>query len=249
MLYCGEYADRESGLIYLRNRYYDPTQGRFITEDPIRDGTNWYVYCENNPVMYTDPLGLKRTKELISTGGGSYTDVVMIQVRLTVLGYTDENGNKLTFDGQFGTHTKAAVKKFQRAQGLDVDGIVGDMTWEALGFDLDVDTSSWIQESNLPLTGEPNSTATKYGNDGEVVQKRTYGSDGKAREDEDFTDHGNSKKHPKVPHKHKWGWDGDKPMRGAAYEMTPEELSRFAFELNVAVTGSLFRAFIPIPIG
>ncbi len=58
LLYCGEYADRESGLIYLRNRYYDPTQGRFITEDPVRDGTNWYVYCENNPVMYVDLWGL-----------------------------------------------------------------------------------------------------------------------------------------------------------------------------------------------
>ena len=29
-----------------------------ITEDPVRDGTNWYVYCENNPVNYIDPSGL-----------------------------------------------------------------------------------------------------------------------------------------------------------------------------------------------
>ncbi|MBE7050175.1 MAG: RHS repeat-associated core domain-containing protein [Ruminococcaceae bacterium] len=56
--YCGEYYDEESGLIYLRNRYYDPSIGRFITEDPIRDGLNWYVYCGNNPVMYVDPNGL-----------------------------------------------------------------------------------------------------------------------------------------------------------------------------------------------
>ena len=27
--------------------YYDPSTGRFISEDPIRDGLNWYVYCEN----------------------------------------------------------------------------------------------------------------------------------------------------------------------------------------------------------
>ena len=57
LLYCGEYYDAESGFIYLRNRYYEPSIGRFITEDPVRDGTNWYVYCENNPVMYTDPTG------------------------------------------------------------------------------------------------------------------------------------------------------------------------------------------------
>ena len=57
--YCGEYADRETGLLYLRNRYYDPSTGRFISEDPIRDGTNWYAYANNNPVMYIDPWGLE----------------------------------------------------------------------------------------------------------------------------------------------------------------------------------------------
>ena len=56
--YAGEYHDAESGYIYLRNRYYDPDIGRFITEDPAKDGTNWYVYCGNNPVMFGDPLGL-----------------------------------------------------------------------------------------------------------------------------------------------------------------------------------------------
>ena len=59
--YRGEYADVESGLIYLRARMYDPSTGRFINEDPIRDGLNWYVYCENNPVMFVDPWGLAVT--------------------------------------------------------------------------------------------------------------------------------------------------------------------------------------------
>ena len=57
--YCGEYYDEESGLIYLRNRYYDPTTGRFITEDPARDGMNWYVYCGGNPVNRVDSSGLE----------------------------------------------------------------------------------------------------------------------------------------------------------------------------------------------
>ena len=57
--YCGEYTDKESGLVYLRNRYYDPSTGSFITEDPIKDGNNWYGYCEGNPVNAWDPLGLK----------------------------------------------------------------------------------------------------------------------------------------------------------------------------------------------
>ena len=62
--YSGEYADVESGMIYLRARYYDPGLGRFISEDPIKDGVNWYVYCGGNPVNFVDPLGLaaKMTK-------------------------------------------------------------------------------------------------------------------------------------------------------------------------------------------
>ena len=51
MGYNGEYHDAETGFIYLRARYYDPETGRFICEDPIKDGLNWYAYCGNNPVM------------------------------------------------------------------------------------------------------------------------------------------------------------------------------------------------------
>ena len=42
--YCGEYFDSESESIYLRNRYYSTLSSRFITEAPIKDGLNWYVY-------------------------------------------------------------------------------------------------------------------------------------------------------------------------------------------------------------
>ena len=56
--YNGQYTDDETGLLYLRNRYYDPTIGRFTQEDPAKDGLNWYVYCANDPVNFVDPLGL-----------------------------------------------------------------------------------------------------------------------------------------------------------------------------------------------
>lgn len=54
----GYYAEGESGLLLLEHRYYDPTVGRFITLDPIKDGANWYVYCANNPSNASDPTGL-----------------------------------------------------------------------------------------------------------------------------------------------------------------------------------------------
>ncbi len=64
--YAGEYFDTETDLIYLRNRYYNSSNGRFITEDPIKDGLNWYVYCGGNPVMFADPVGLEK---IVISGG------------------------------------------------------------------------------------------------------------------------------------------------------------------------------------
>jgi RHS repeat-associated protein len=46
------------GAYYLRARYYDPVIGRMFSEDPIRDGFNYYTYCGNNPIMFWDPFGL-----------------------------------------------------------------------------------------------------------------------------------------------------------------------------------------------
>ena len=43
-------------------------------------------------------------------------------------------GYSLAIDGQFGSHTQAAVKDFQSWNGLQVDGIVGAHTWHALGY-------------------------------------------------------------------------------------------------------------------
>ena len=53
----GHVQDDESGLIYMRARYYEPESGRFISEDPARDGSNWYVYVENNSPNSADING------------------------------------------------------------------------------------------------------------------------------------------------------------------------------------------------
>ena len=62
--YRGYYYDTETGLYYLKSRYYDPEVCRFITIDDIAyldpetvNGLNLYAYCGNNPAMNVDPEG------------------------------------------------------------------------------------------------------------------------------------------------------------------------------------------------
>lgn len=45
---------------YYRARYYDPTAGRFVSEDPIgfNGGNNFYAYVDNGPSNQSDPFGL-----------------------------------------------------------------------------------------------------------------------------------------------------------------------------------------------
>ena len=61
--YTGREFDGEGmyDLYYYRARYYDPTQGRFISQDPIEfmaGDFNFYRYVGNSPVNFRDPSGL-----------------------------------------------------------------------------------------------------------------------------------------------------------------------------------------------
>ena len=52
------YMTEGSGLLQLGHRFYWPELGRFITQDPIGDGMNWYEYVDGNPVTRIDPEGM-----------------------------------------------------------------------------------------------------------------------------------------------------------------------------------------------
>ena len=57
--FTGREFDTESSIYFMRARYFDPTTGRFVSEDPARfpGGINFYTYVENNPVNLIDPFG------------------------------------------------------------------------------------------------------------------------------------------------------------------------------------------------
>lgn len=65
-----QYTGRENegnGLYFYRARYYSPLLGRFTTEDPAKDGPNYYAYAADDPINFRDPLGLASTGTLPDT--------------------------------------------------------------------------------------------------------------------------------------------------------------------------------------
>lgn len=74
--YSGEYWDSTMALQYLRERWYDPNAGRFVSKDPYQGSLDYplslnrYSYVVNNPLIYTDPRGHEHRVEGGSSGGG-----------------------------------------------------------------------------------------------------------------------------------------------------------------------------------
>jgi RHS repeat-associated protein len=72
-MYTGQPYSSVTGLYYFGARYYDPTIGRFITEDSYEGDDNdpmtlnRYIYGRDNPERYSDPNG---HWYVVSTGGG-----------------------------------------------------------------------------------------------------------------------------------------------------------------------------------
>ncbi|ABS26524.1 RHS repeat domain-containing protein [Anaeromyxobacter sp. Fw109-5] len=67
LAYAGQHWDADVGLSYAQQRWYDPSVGRFLSEDPLEASDErlmqpgrlaTFVYAAGNPLLYVDPLGL-----------------------------------------------------------------------------------------------------------------------------------------------------------------------------------------------
>jgi RHS repeat-associated protein len=142
--YAGYQYDKETGLYYCNSRMYDPKIARFLQEDTYTGdpndplSLNLYTYCNNEPMMYTDPTGHFGENQVLhksSTG----SDVAEVQRRLKELGYLGFDPNYKA--GEFGSSTEAALVKFKADNGLlDIEDYsmmakVDYKTWQNLHSD------------------------------------------------------------------------------------------------------------------
>ncbi len=120
--YANYYYDSHSGMYYLRNRFYDPSIARFISEDPVKDGLNWYAYCSGNPIAFVDPLGLL-VEILYHTGNSmrnfyGHLDISVDDVVYSFAPYGENNG----LLNMYGEGVIMVVDKDEYIENRNADG-------------------------------------------------------------------------------------------------------------------------------
>ena len=112
-----------------------------LTQDGVVGKSTWYkisyIYVSVTDLAQLTSEGIPQTGTVPYPGtalrqGSTGSDVRQIQTWLNGVSDTTAGVTPLTVDGKFGPATQTAVRAFQKAYGLRVDGIVGRSTWTAL---------------------------------------------------------------------------------------------------------------------
>ncbi|MBT9449494.1 RHS repeat-associated core domain-containing protein [Akkermansia glycaniphila] len=115
--FSSEHHDEDLGLVYYNYRHYNPTDGRWISRDPIAEqgGWNLYGFVNNNAMGVTDQLGLSTDansvvitveRHSVIKNVGVYS-IITVQLPKISLSKSDKDGKlcsrfsgkKLTFYG------------------------------------------------------------------------------------------------------------------------------------------------------
>jgi RHS repeat-associated protein len=104
----------ETGLYYYRARYYHARLQRFASEDPLglRAGFNFYSYVGNDPLRYTDPLGLDKQAP------DNWTPLVQGGPSIILAGMDMSGGRGLHEAGTLGGEAAESIKSGVEFAGL-----------------------------------------------------------------------------------------------------------------------------------
>jgi len=106
------------GFVYLRNRWYDPQTGRFLTQDPIgrAGGVNLYAYAGNNPIAFDDPFGL----------GPEWIEEFLQEEGPEIAAAVEEEGGRISYAWEeLGTKATNALRGSLQSIGSKLNNIVG----------------------------------------------------------------------------------------------------------------------------
>ena len=227
--YCAEQYDNETDSIYLRARYYNPSLGRFTTEDTywnssnriygdkeykegeikypdykaIMQDSNLYSYCIQNPMVYYDRNG----KDAYAVASSWVPTISSVDGPYPYADFAAAVvvAGAVIIDGV--VYTSKEIKKawnaYQNSQKQKYEKAKKDGK-QAPNHSTKKQKSE-KDNTNLPTESEPNSSMDLLNSKGELKQRRYYGSDGKAQKDIDYQ-HGNNNGKHSFPHEHTWDW-------------------------------------------
>jgi RHS repeat-associated protein len=125
--YAGGYSDA-TNLVYLINRYYDPTTGQFVNVDPMVNETGQvYTYAGDDPVNDVDPTGLYWGESLVHKALNIVAVPVYAQYYFAYEAAKAVNDFGCSF-GSVGCATTHALIAVTPIPELEVFGLGGDIT-------------------------------------------------------------------------------------------------------------------------
>lgn len=131
--YTGKELDSETSWYYYGARYYDPTLGRFMSQDPVfrsigagnfvlltdPQALNSYGYARNNPILYVDPDG-RLFERAINFGSGFLN--AWFSNNVFGLGRVDSGGRAYQWGLAAGDAAALVQGAFEVALGLTTAG-------------------------------------------------------------------------------------------------------------------------------
>lgn len=115
-LFHGEYFDYETGLVYLRSRFYQPSTGLFLERDPnpYSDSVNAYAGMMNNPVAFRDPTGAS-VLDVLKVAGRAAVEAASKGARAIGRGVRAVGRATGGFSGGFSRKATALVSRLDRS--------------------------------------------------------------------------------------------------------------------------------------